>query len=1155
MDISSKNGNLVLSATDLANHFACKHLTNLDLARARGKIADPKRILRDQEQIEAIIERGARHEEAFIESLKTSCTDPSVELVNLLHGSSDDTVDAMRKGVDIIVQGTLESDNWIGRADILRRRNVASRLGSWSYEVTDTKLARDTRAGTILQICLYSDIVSEIQGTVPEFMYVVTPGRYESELFIEERYRVHEFSAYYRLMRKHLQASIDDSLDVDEGISSYPEPVSHCDICSWQMECEARWRQDDHLSFVAGMTTLQRREAERWDTWTLERYAEEPVPLQRNPRRGARESYERTINQARVQLDGRIRDEPTYEMLGVEPERGLSLLPMPSEGDMFCDLEGDPFVGFRGLEYLFGWASFEDDWRPRYNSRWVFGEEHHSDNLYAEEKTAFEALIDAILGRWEYYPDMHVYHFGAYEPSALKRIMGRYGVRETQIDEMLRANLFIDLYTVVRQSLRASVERYSIKDLEPFFGYQRDIDLRVANRNRHRLELLLETNRVDEVPDEMRRIVGDYNRDDCLSLIRLRDWLEQLRSDAIKVGAEIERPVVSEPVEYIPDEIDHMMCRLTEDVPLDASKRTEEQHGRWLIAHMLRWHKREENVQWWEHFRLAELNQEELLDERSGISGLEFAGRQDHWGGVHRYRYPNQNIGLRPGDGLYQVGDSDRQFGEIVDINYGQRTVDIKKRSNFADVHPTAAFLGADVYQTPYQQSNLHKLGEYVGRNGVDAPGKYRGTRDLLLARRPRLLRNRSTEKVLQLAGESSLNAARRLVLELDGGVLAVQGPPGTGKTYTGARLICDLVRAGKKVGVTANSHKVIRNLLDMAAEAAIDEDVDVKILQKVSSSTGLNQSKGIRFISDNRTVFNALNRGCANVAAGTVWMWSRPEFAESVDVLIVDEAGQMSLANALAASVAAQNLVLLGDHQQLQQPQQAVHPDGTEVSALEHLLLGRETIAEDRGIFIPETRRLHPAICEFTSELFYEGRLHSLSGLENQVLKGSGPIQGAGLWFALVEHDGNQSASIEEADRVAEIYRQLLADGNTWSDQSGVEMPLTEDDILIVVPYNAHLAEIERRLPGSRVGTVDKFQGQEAPIVIYSMASSSAEDAPRGMGFLYDLNRLNVATSRARCACILVASPKLFEPECRTPAEMKLANALCRYLEMARVL
>jgi uncharacterized protein len=306
---------------------------------------------------------------------------------------------------------------------------------------------------------------------------------------------------------------------------------------------------------------------------------------------------------------------------------------------------------------------------------------------------------------------------------------------------------------------------------------------------------------------------------------------------------------------------------------------------------------------------------------------------------------------------------------------------------------------------------------------------------------------------------------------------------------------------------------------------------------------------------TDNADVAERLRSRRAQVAGGTAWLWARPELAAAVDVLFVDEAGQMSLANVLAVSQAARSMVLLGDPQQLEQPQQGTHPEGTDASALEHILQDHQTIPPERGIFLPETWRLAPGICQFTSEVFYEGRLHSRPGLEKQRLTGAPPFEGAGLWVVPVEHEGNQNSSPEEVEAVERTVSLLLRTGSRWIDQHGTAHQLAAGDILVVAPYNAQVAQLGEKLApkGVRVGTVDRFQGQQAPVVIYSMATSTPEDAPHGMEFLYSLNRLNVASSRAQCACILVASPRLFEPECKSPRQMQLANALCRYLELAR--
>jgi len=363
--------------------------------------------------------------------------------------------------------------------------------------------------------------------------------------------------------------------------------------------------------------------------------------------------------------------------------------------------------------------------------------------------------------------------------------------------------------------------------------------------------------------------------------------------------------------------------------------------------------------------------------------------------------------------------------------------------------------------------------------------------------------------------------------------------------------MICELVRQGKTVGITANSHKVIRNLIDAAIAAAEKQGLSLHCCQKPAEIE--DEQPCLSFAKSNEALFATL-ADTAMVGAGTAWVWAAPEAFEKVDVLFVDEAAQMSLANVLAVSQAAQTVVLIGDPQQLDQPMQGSHPEGTDVSALDHILGGQRTISSDKGLFLDQTWRLHPDICAFTSELFYDGKLTSRDVLERQIIRTGvgGPIDGSGLRYLPVVHHGNQNCSPEEAAAVGALVDGILRSESAWVDRDGQEKRVTLKDIIIITPYNAQVFEIQRHLPGALVGTVDKFQRQEVPIAIYSTATSSRADAPRGMEFLYSLNRLNVATSRAKCMCIMVGSPELFEVECRTPRQAQLANAFCWFLELA---
>lgn len=1126
-----KVGNdLRLSASDLVGHLSCRHLTFLDQQAVTGVIERPA--FHDP-FLELLLKRGDLHEAAYVESLaKTGTRIVRIAGPGLTSEQIAQTRAAMEGGAEIIVQGALQDGVWGGRPDILRRMEVPSNLGAWSYEVMDTKLARETKGGVVLQLCLYSELLGQVQSLVPEFFYVVPPHTN----FEPIRFRTSSYWAYFRLIKRNLQLSIERTTKP----STYPDPNNHCDICAWRMPCDARRRQDDHLCLVAGVSKIQIAELKRHSVPTLEALSKLATPLPWKPERGVVQSYERIREQARIQVAGRNANHIVFETLPYSPGSGLGRLPEPCSADMFFDIEGDPFVGTTGQEYLFGYAYADDDGKPTYQCGWALNRE--------DELPRFVEFVDLVMERWAANPEMHIYHYAAYEPSTLKRLMGRYSVREDEIDRMLRGGLFVDLLTVVKQGIRASVESYSIKNLEPLYQFAREVELGTARAAITAIQASIELQGTENIDEETKRAVSAYNRDDCFSAWRLRDWLELQRAAMVASGTAIERPTVSDaaPSEELGERqkrVAELVVELLDGVPVDPTARTPEQHARWMLAYTLDWHRRENKSSWWEFFRLQDLSADDLLDERAAIGGLSFV---ESAGGttkapIHRYRFVPQDTDLRGGEKVHLPGGA--PLGAIEDIQPAAYVVDLKKRQDTATVHPQAMF-AHDLVSTDELANALLRIGEYVARNGIDEVGDFGPARALLLRQPPNVKSDQ-----LRLDGESASSAAIRIAPMLTSGVLAIQGPPGAGKTFTAARMICALVKSGKRVGVTANSHKVIRHLLDKVVEAADETGIALECVQKVSEKQ--ESLPRLRFAKTNEELAKALATQC-QVAGGTAWLWARPDMHNSVDVLFVDEAAQMSLANVLAVSQACQAVVLLGDPQQLDQPVKGSHPDGIATSALSYVIAGKNTIDDRQGLFLDETWRLHPEICAFTSEQFYEGRLSSRAGLDLQVVKAGQRVSGAGLRFLPVVHSGNQSSSPEEAKAIVALYNEILASSAQWIDRNGDAQEIGAEQILIVAPYNAQVFEIQSRLPQARVGTVDKFQGQEAPIVIFSMTSSSQADAPRGMEFLYSPNRLNVATSRAMCVCILVGSPLLFEPECHTPRQMALANAFCRYRELA---
>ena len=1153
---------LVYSATDIVGALECRHLAHLERAAVDGHL---KRPMRADPVLDRIAQRGLEHEQRFLAELNSDgrrvleiprdTTLPRAE--RLVRGRAA-TITAMREGAEVIYQAVLLEGRRLGYADFLRRVEQPSELGPWRYEVWDTKLARHAKASAVLQLSMYSELLRAVQGQAPEEMHLALGGVMREKI----SFRVAEYAAYYRAVAHDFEALLDDARP-SFPVPTKPEPVEHCEVCRWSAECRAQWRAEDDLSLVANLTSVQRHALHTIGVTTRTGLA---APASRLPDRIAgagREALAHIRAQAEIQVRGEREGSVIAERIpparnregALVPGNGLLMLPEPSPGDLFFDIEGDPFFGsdeVDGIDYLFGVIEpgrIGPAGRPAFHAFWSI---EGGTVTTAGERAAFEAFIDLVTDRLEADPNLHVYHYAPYEPTAVKRLAGRYGTREEDVDRLLRGRVFVDLYRAVRQGIRASVESYSIKRLEPLYGFEREVDLRDAGTSIVEFETWLELGRGEERND-VRAQIERYNHDDCVSTYRLRDWLERQRAALAAALGDLPRPAVPEPEQVEDSEAQQAVNRLVDDLaaglPDDAGDRSEDEHGRWLLAQLLNWHRREGKSFWWRYFYLREeLTDEERRDESDALGVLAF---ERDWpdpaprarSSIYRFRFPPQEHRIRVGDQPHDPVTGSAA-GTVFEV--GEDHIDLRLGRGRPAPTPTSLIPHDHVRPTPKPES-LQRLARWVIECGIDGAGEYRAARDLLMRRAPRAGRRDGQA----LRGEDDAQeAARRLVLALDESYLAIQGPPGSGKSTVGARMIVDLVAAGKRVGVTANSHKVIGELLEKTASAARERGVAVGIGQRPGKD-GLTYVEAIH-LGNNAEARDALHEGTLDVVGGTAWLWARDEMVRSVDVLFIDEAGQMSLADAIATSSCATNLVLLGDPQQLDQPLQGTHPPGAERSALAHVLDGEQVMPDRLGLFLDGTWRLHPSICAYTSEVFYAGRLHAHPGRESLAVAGNPPYDGAGIRFISVPHDGHSSESPEEAVEIAAAVRQLLAQGATWTDARGTSRPLTQGDILIITPYNAQVAALAEVLPDSRIGTVDKFQGQEAPVSIYSMATSSAADAPRGMEFLYSLNRLNVATSRAQCVAAVVASPDVLRVHCRTPRQMRLANALARLVECA---
>ena len=1146
MQIAS-DGTLIVSATDLVGYLACDHLATLELGRVEGLWDKPVR--RDDPTIALIQEKGDLHEASYLAALRaegrTVVEIPKDDLrtPDQLRAAQAQTLAAMRAGADVVFQATFFDGRWRGHADFLFKRpdRPSPVLGAWSYDVADTKLARSVKAGAILQMCVYAALLEGLQGIAPEWLEVITGDR------IHHAHRTDDFSAYFRYVRARFDARLSDGL-ADRPAETYPNPVDHCRVCTWFPMCIDRRRTDDHLSIVAGMRRVDTERLTEAGVSTLAGLAvleaDRPIDGIGGPQ------LTRLRDQARLQLHERMSGTRVFELVAPDPEdrgRGLAALPEPSPWDLFFDIEADPWATEVGLEYLLGVVDASGG-EPRYLDIWATSQE--------AEREAFERFIHLVTDRLDAHPEMHVYHYGGYEAGAIKRLMNRHGVCVDEVDRLLRGDVLVDLLNVVRQGVRMSVESYSLKQVEKAYMAKREGPVTEAGFSVVAFETWIKTG-----DQTILQGIADYNRDDCLSTWMLRSWLEERREEAVTRWPELpwDRPVTTDKdaspavTDWLRS-VEERVQGLTGDLASDDH--TAEAEARRLLADLLDWHRREEKSQWWRWFELKDdLTIEQLVTERDALAGLTF---ESEWPGngvmVHRrYRFEPQDHGFDPGDGPIDRATG-KSAGTIVAIDDARGMIELK-RSKAADwPHPVALIPTAPLESKP-QRAALLRVADAVIADGIDGGGPYRAVRDMLLRVAPR--RRAGSHDALVQPGEDVLGAARRLALELDGGVLPIQGPPGTGKTYAAARMIVDLVADHRTAAITAQSHKTISNLLEAAVVAAAEDGVALRAIQKAGEDDEhVGHLGGVTRMSDNGAVAAALAAGSVDVIAGTQWLLTRDEFDAGVDVLFVDEASQMSLANAVALGTCARSIVLIGDQNQLPMVTQGVHPGRAASSSLEYLVGEADTIAADRGLFLETSRRLHPDVNAFISPAFYAGRLETHPSTARRAVEGDESLlSGTGVRWLPVEHAGNSARSHEEAQVVADAVERLV--GMTWHDADGVSRPIALDEVIVVAPYNAQVAEIQAALEArlgrrGNVGTVDKFQGREGVVAIYSMASSSREDAPRDMGFLYSRNRLDVAISRARCVAILVASPTLLQAGCRTPEQMRMVDALCRFVEVA---
>jgi predicted RecB family nuclease len=1116
------------SAKDLLVFLGCTHATALDLQVMGGTGSSPGS--KEDQYLDLLKQKGIEHEEAFLQTLRTKGgsiieiqrTDSIEEMTAL-------TCEAMHQGADYIYQGALTLPGWHGYSDFLIKVPVASDLGAYSYEVVDTKLARTAKPKHVVQLSLYSQMVASIQGRTPDNIHVVVGDGSMVSL------RLHDFIYYCN----HLRGRFDRFVIAGEQ-TTVAEKCPHCSMCHWSERCAEEWDTAGNLRLVAGLSSLQALKLRAAGIDSIDALAtiteETPVARMQSS------TLVRLRSQAALQVFNRTTKQNKVELLPCVERCGFARLPLPNAGDLFFDMEGDPnYDGQGSLEYLFGFH-YQDDGQDRFTAFWARDRKG--------ERRAFEDALDFITSRLEKYPAAYVYHYASYEQIALKRLARdyggssrhldallrlaqSYGTRENEVDDLLRNRKMVDLYKVVREAIQTSEPAYSLKNLEVFFAERRTEDIKSGSESIVAFEKWIKTR-----DESLLKGIEDYNAVDCRSTRLCRDWLISLRPDEV---------TWFDPVaERSADEATRDQERREDDARINAMCEAlvagtdgEEYEWRELLGCLLQYHRREAGNEWRQYFERLDPSTDLVADSDS-IGCLEIDAthqpKPDKRSTIWRLKFPEQDFKLGVGDKPVRT-DTEKEAGEIVALNQSERWLEIRVGPSRPPFKEQTSLIPAKPRVDKVKRAAIDRYVQAVidGRQE-----EYAALTSVLRRDRPRLSGGYILGGVSDQTAET-VNAIARM----DRSHLVIQGPPGCGKTYVSAHAIVALIADRKRIGVMSMSHKAINNLLHKVEEVAHEKGVSFTGIKRSNDEEQCLNGSIITDEGDNAVAF----AGGYDIVGGTSWLFASPDMNKKLDYLFIDEAGQVSLADVIASGQCAENIILVGDQMQLPQVSKGKHPSGSGVSGLEYLMRDWATVPPDRGVFLERTWRMHPRLCRFVSDAFYDGRLESAECTNGQMLSlradCDGILAATGLKFISIEHSGNSQKSSEEAMALDRAYRSLL--GQTWVNQRGETRVIGTDDILVVSPYNMQVNLLKQRLPnGARVGTVDKFQGQEAAAVLVSMASSSADEAPRGIDFLFSRNRLNVAVSRARCLSVIFCSPALLDLVCTDLERMKLVNTVC---------
>lgn len=1054
------------------------------------------------------------------------------------------TLQAMEAGIDVIVQACLAKGQLLGFSDFLIKVPGKSRLGSFYYEVWDSKLAAHAKPAFLVQLCCYAEMLEPLQGVRPEQIAVVLgDGRVE-------RYRTLDYEYYYRGLKA---AFLDFQSRFDA--SDPPDPADSPGWADWSEYAEQLLLERDHLFQVATISRGQIKKLNCAGIDTMRALADSPVDYVPgiNPA-----VLHRLKAQAEIQCQTKARQAegnqvPSFKVLVPQPDEkiGLALLPPHSVLDVFFDIEGYPLLD-GGLEYLWGCTYFDERGERSFRDFWA----HDSQ----QEKSAFQAFIGWVYSRWQQDPHMHIYHYASYEIAACRKLMGRYGVCEYEVDQLLRNEVFVDLYKIVKGGLLLGEPRYSIKNVEHLYRSKRDTNVGSGGDSVIVYEQWRELHALGEQGDTWQtssilRDIRDYNVDDCNSTQELVDWLRQQQAShniAYLGKTDVVEPEEKEEVTQVTELRERLLQRAEQEAEKDPRQSALSENLAW----MLEFHRREAKPVFWRLFDRLGLSHVELVDDLDCLANCKrterapFKPTPKARNLAYEYRFDPTQEFKGAAKSFYLVGEETAEgktakvtlLKELSDLDKGVIIVQSKAEPpRHISMVPDEYVNPSPIPQAIYQTVEAYERGALTGEKLAIL--------DFLRRSKPRFKADYKTSRNGAIV--SSDNPQQRLeeiigaVMQLDNSYLTIQGPPGAGKSFTGKHLIAELVRCGARVGIASNSHKAINHLLLSTVKHCQSRGITAHFA--CTSNTDAELEVNSVAVVKNGDLAGYAKPGC--VLGTTAWGFARDDMTGQLDYLFVDEAGQVAVANLIAMSRAAKNLILMGDQMQLGQPSQGAHPAESGLSVLDYLLHETPTIADDMGVFLGTTYRMHSAINRFISDHVYEGKLKSHPDNDRRLIEVPAGYEGpldkeAGIVFLPVEHEGNTQASDEEVERIRQLASELLGRRFYSGGNDPEERLIDWGDMLFVAPYNHQVSKLRQALgEQAKVGSVDKFQGQEAPIVFLSMCASDAGDSPRGLDFLFDKHRINVAISRAQTLAVVVANPSIGQTAVTRVEQLALIN------------